>query len=148
MVSDAEVARQILLTNAGNYSKGLLSEILDFVMGTGARSAAPAGLRALCPGAVRCSTRAVAPAGLIPADGEIWKSRRRAIVPSLHRKYIESMVAMFGDSALHGARTLQAAALARPAYICAAPTASKMCSPSLICVAFCSASKQAQQQPA
>ena len=36
MVSDAEVARQILLTNAGNYSKGLLSEILDFVMGTGA----------------------------------------------------------------------------------------------------------------
>lgn len=54
------------------------------------------------------------PAGLIPADGEIWKSRRRAIVPSLHRKYIESMVAMFGDSALHGARTLQAAALARP----------------------------------
>ena len=35
-------------------------------------------------------------------------------MPSLHRKYIESMVAMFGDSALHGARTLQAAALARP----------------------------------
>ncbi|KAK9820832.1 hypothetical protein WJX81_000578 [Elliptochloris bilobata] len=83
VVSDAALARQILLTNAGNYSKGLLSEILDFVMGN----------------------------GLIPADGEIWKSRRRAIVPSLHRKYIESMVAMFGDSALHGARTLQAAAL-------------------------------------
>lgn len=49
---------QILLTNAEKYSKGLLSEILDFVMGT----------------------------GLIPADGEVWKMRRRAIVPALHRK--------------------------------------------------------------
>ena len=55
---------QILLTNAGAYSKGLLSEILDFVMGT----------------------------GLIPADGQIWRSRRRAIVPSLHKKYIAAMV--------------------------------------------------------
>ena len=36
VVSDAQLARQILLTNAGNYSKGLLSEILDFVMGKGA----------------------------------------------------------------------------------------------------------------
>ena len=42
---------QILLTNAEKYSKGLLSEILDFVMGT----------------------------GLIPADGEIWKVRRRYV---------------------------------------------------------------------
>jgi hypothetical protein len=40
---------QILLTNAKKYSKGILSEILDFVMGT----------------------------GLIPADGEVWKMRRR-----------------------------------------------------------------------
>lgn len=40
---------QILLHNASNYSKGLLSEILDFVMGQ----------------------------GLIPADGEVWKVRRR-----------------------------------------------------------------------
>lgn len=35
VVSDAEVARYMLLTNASNYSKGLLSEILDFVMGKG-----------------------------------------------------------------------------------------------------------------
>lgn len=40
---------QILLHNASNYSKGLLSEILDFVMGQ----------------------------GLIPADGEVWRVRRR-----------------------------------------------------------------------
>ena len=35
VVSDAEVARYMLMTNAGNYTKGVLSEILDFVMGTG-----------------------------------------------------------------------------------------------------------------
>jgi hypothetical protein len=37
------------MTNASQYSKGILSEILEFVMGT----------------------------GLIPADGEVWKTRRR-----------------------------------------------------------------------
>lgn len=26
--------------------------------------------------------------GLIPADGEIWRVRRRAIVPALHQKVI------------------------------------------------------------
>ena len=33
VVSDRAVAKQILLTNANRYSKGILSEILDFVMG-------------------------------------------------------------------------------------------------------------------
>jgi hypothetical protein len=69
---------QILLTNAGAYSKGLLSEILDFVMGT----------------------------GLIPADGQIWRSRRRAIVPSLHKKYIAAMVRTGGGGG--GGRRLSA----------------------------------------
>ncbi|EIE27810.1 cytochrome P450 [Coccomyxa subellipsoidea C-169] len=63
VVSDAAVARHIMMTNAANYSKGILSEILDFVMGS----------------------------GLIPADGEVWKARRRVVVPSLHRKYIANM---------------------------------------------------------
>ena len=35
VVSDAEVARYMLRTNADNYTKGILSEILDFVMGEG-----------------------------------------------------------------------------------------------------------------
>lgn len=48
-------------------------------------------------------------AGLIPADGEVWKVRRRAVVPSLHKKYIANMVNMFADSALHGVATLDAA---------------------------------------
>ena len=40
--------------------KGILAEILEFVMGK----------------------------GLIPADGEIWRIRRRAIVPALHLKVL------------------------------------------------------------
>lgn len=35
--------------------------------------------------------------GLIPADGEIWRTRRRAIVPALHRRYVESMVRVQAD---------------------------------------------------
>lgn len=38
VVSDAEVARHLLMSNAANYSKGILSEILDFVMGSGEQS--------------------------------------------------------------------------------------------------------------
>lgn len=83
IISDADLARHILLTNANNYSKGLLSEILDFVMGK----------------------------GLIPADGEIWKVRRRAIVPALHKRYIAAMVDMFGECALHGCNTLEKASV-------------------------------------
>lgn len=56
VVSDASVAKHVLMTNASNYSKGILSEILDFVMGT----------------------------GLIPANGEVWLRRRKQIVPALH----------------------------------------------------------------
>ncbi len=48
------------MTNAAKYSKGLLSEILDFVMGQ----------------------------GLIPADGDVWKVRRRAIVPAIHKRCV------------------------------------------------------------
>lgn len=78
VVSDNEVAKEMLLTQANSFSKGLLSEILDFVMGT----------------------------GLIPANGETWKIRRRTVVPSLHKKYVASMVDMFGDCGVHGSAQL------------------------------------------
>lgn len=81
IISDPAYARQILLTNAEKYSKGILSEILDFVMGT----------------------------GLIPADGETWKIRRRAVVPALHKKYLASMVNMFAECAINGTSTLSKA---------------------------------------
>ena len=47
--------------------------------------------------------------GLIPADGDVWKTRRRVVVPSLHRRYIANMIGMFGDCAMHGVATLQQA---------------------------------------
>ncbi|GBG86175.1 hypothetical protein CBR_g41079 [Chara braunii] len=67
IISDPAIAKYILRENAKMYSKGILAEILEFVMGK----------------------------GLIPADGEVWKTRRRAIVPSLHRKYVEAMMSLF-----------------------------------------------------
>jgi beta-ring hydroxylase len=48
--------------------------------------------------------------GLIPADGEVWTRRRRVIVPALHKRYVASMVGMFGDCTLHGAEGVLAAA--------------------------------------
>ncbi len=84
VVSDPAYVKDILLTNAKSYSKGLLAEILDFVMGQ----------------------------GLIPADGEHWRIRRRAILPSLHKRYVAAMLDMFGECGLHGAAKLEAAAAA------------------------------------
>ncbi|KAE8706501.1 Protein LUTEIN DEFICIENT 5 [Hibiscus syriacus] len=68
IVSDPSIAKHILRDNSKSYSKGILAEILDFVMGK----------------------------GLIPADGEIWRLRRRAIVPALHQKYVAAMISLFG----------------------------------------------------
>jgi hypothetical protein len=56
-----------LQENAFNYDKGVLAEILEPIMGK----------------------------GLIPADLETWKPRRRAIVPAFHRAYLEASVRMF-----------------------------------------------------
>eukprot|EP01025_Chloroclados_australasicus_P021209 TRINITY_DN2223_c0_g2_i5.p1 TRINITY_DN2223_c0_g2~~TRINITY_DN2223_c0_g2_i5.p1 ORF type:complete len:571 (-),score=26.99 TRINITY_DN2223_c0_g2_i5:278-1990(-) len=79
IVSDPGFAKQILFTNASNYSKGLLSEVLDFVMGT----------------------------GLIPANGEIWQRRRRVIVPALHRKFLQNMISMFVDTTMFAMQRLK-----------------------------------------
>ncbi|RZB93802.1 Protein LUTEIN DEFICIENT 5, chloroplastic isoform B [Glycine soja] len=62
--------------------KGILAEILDFVMGK----------------------------GLIPADGEIWRVRRRAIVPALHQKYVAAMIGLFGQASDRLCQKLDAAA--------------------------------------
>ncbi|KAL6146909.1 hypothetical protein ACLB2K_057585 [Fragaria x ananassa] len=70
IVSDPAIAKHILRDNAKAYSKGILAEILEFVMGK----------------------------GLIPADGEIWRVRRRAIVPALHLKYVTAMINLFGQA--------------------------------------------------
>ncbi|XP_078441726.1 cytochrome P450, family 97, subfamily A, polypeptide 3 [Wolffia australiana] len=70
IVSDPGIAKHILRDNSKAYSKGILAEILEFVMGT----------------------------GLIPADGDIWLARRKTIVPALHQKYVSAMVGLFAEA--------------------------------------------------
>lgn len=67
VVSDPIVARHILRENAFSYDKGVLADILEPIMGK----------------------------GLIPADLETWKQRRRVIAPGFHTSYLEAMVKLF-----------------------------------------------------
>ncbi|KAL3833960.1 hypothetical protein ACJIZ3_008696 [Penstemon smallii] len=82
IVSDPSIAKHILKDNPKSYSKGILAEILDFVMGK----------------------------GLIPADGEIWRVRRRVIVPALHQKFVAAMFSLFGQATDRLCQKLDAAA--------------------------------------
>ena len=83
IVSDPAIAKHILRSNASSYDKGILAEILEPIMGK----------------------------GLIPADFETWKLRRRAIVPAFHQQWMTRMVRVFTDctAVMHG-RLLAAAA--------------------------------------
>ncbi|KAI4316023.1 hypothetical protein L6164_024043 [Bauhinia variegata] len=67
VVSDPIVARHVLRENAFCYDKGVLAEILEPIMGK----------------------------GLIPADLDTWKLRRRVIAPGFHTLYLEAMVRVF-----------------------------------------------------
>ncbi|CAM9599070.1 unnamed protein product [Phaeothamnion confervicola] len=69
VVSDPVIARHLLKDNAKAYDKGVLAEILEPIMGK----------------------------GLIPADPETWKVRRRAIVPGFHKAWLNAMVGLFAD---------------------------------------------------
>jgi len=68
VVSDPQILRHILRENVFNYDKGVLGEVLEDVMGK----------------------------GLIPADFETWKVRRRAIVPGFHKAWLDFQVSEFG----------------------------------------------------
>lgn len=63
-----------------NYNKGLLAEILEPIMGK----------------------------GLIPADLETWKVRRRVAAPAFHDQYLKTMTSMFGRCAMETARKFNA----------------------------------------
>ncbi|XP_059462793.1 carotene epsilon-monooxygenase, chloroplastic [Corylus avellana] len=63
VVSDPAIAKHVL-RNYGKYGKGLVSEVSEFLFGS----------------------------GVAIAEGPLWTTRRRAVVPSLHRKYLSVMV--------------------------------------------------------
>lgn len=71
IISDPVIARHIVRSSPDSYCKGVLSEILEPIMGK----------------------------GLIPADPVTWKVRRRAIVPGFHKKWLNRMVTLFADCA-------------------------------------------------
>jgi len=69
VVSDPTIAKHILRDNAKAYDKGVLAEILEPIMGK----------------------------GLIPADPETWRVRRRAIVPGFHKAWYNAMCKTFAE---------------------------------------------------
>lgn len=79
VVSDPIVARHILRENAFGYDKGVLADILEPIMGK----------------------------GLIPADLDTWRTRRRAIVPGFHTAYLEAMVGVFSKCTLRAVQKLE-----------------------------------------
>jgi len=69
VVADPACARHVLRENSDNFDKGLLSEILKPILGQ----------------------------GLIPADPDLWKTRRRAIAPGFHKKWLDQTMATFHE---------------------------------------------------
>mmetsp|Transcript_1791 Transcript_1791/g.2431 ORF Transcript_1791/g.2431 Transcript_1791/m.2431 type:complete len:655 (+) Transcript_1791:100-2064(+) len=67
VISDPVMAKHILRKNPLNYDKGVLADILSEIMGK----------------------------GLIPADPETWKVRRKAIVPGFHNRWLNRMIQLF-----------------------------------------------------
>ncbi|XP_047975429.1 carotene epsilon-monooxygenase, chloroplastic-like [Salvia hispanica] len=64
IVSDPAIAKYVLRNYGTKYSKGLVAEVSEFLFGS----------------------------GFAIAEGSLWTVRRRAVVPSLHKKYLSIIV--------------------------------------------------------
>ncbi|KAI9153402.1 hypothetical protein LWI28_010772 [Acer negundo] len=64
IVSDPAIAKHVLRNYGTKYAKGLVAEVSEFLFGS----------------------------GFAIAEGPLWMARRRATVPSLHKKYLSVMV--------------------------------------------------------
>lgn len=64
IVSDPAIAKHVLKNYGTKYAKGLVAEVSEFLFGS----------------------------GFAIAEGSLWTARRRAVVPSLHRKYLSVIV--------------------------------------------------------
>lgn len=82
IVSDPVVAKHVLRTANLSFDKGVLAEILAPIMGT----------------------------GLIPADFETWRTRRKALVPGFHSAWLSHMMGLFAHCTQPAIETLNAAA--------------------------------------
>ena len=82
VISDPVASKHVLRTNAAGYDKGMLAEILAPIMGQ----------------------------GLIPADPDVWRKRRRVLVPGFHRRWLERMTGLFSECSVGLLAELDAAA--------------------------------------
>ncbi|KAK6147100.1 hypothetical protein DH2020_018012 [Rehmannia glutinosa] len=64
IVSDPAIAKHVLRNYGTKYAKGLVAEVSEFLFGS----------------------------GFAIAEGSLWTVRRRAVVPSLHKKYLSIIV--------------------------------------------------------
>lgn len=64
VVSDPHIAKHVLRNYGTKYAKGLVAEVSEFLFGS----------------------------GFAIAEGSLWTVRRRAVVPSLHKKYLSIVV--------------------------------------------------------
>ncbi|CAD6343538.1 unnamed protein product, partial [Miscanthus lutarioriparius] len=64
IVSDPAVARHVLRGYGSRYAKGLVAEVSEFLFGS----------------------------GFAIAEGDLWTVRRRAVVPSLHKRFLSIIV--------------------------------------------------------
>ena len=69
VLSDPVIVKEVLKEKPFSFSKGVLAEILEPIMGQ----------------------------GLIPAPYAVWKNRRRQLVPGFHKAWLDHMVGLFGD---------------------------------------------------
>ncbi|CAI9097896.1 OLC1v1034415C4 [Oldenlandia corymbosa var. corymbosa] len=64
VVSDPAIAKHVLRNYGTKYAKGLVAEVSEFLFGS----------------------------GFAIAEGPLWTARRRAVVPSLHKRYLSVIV--------------------------------------------------------
>eukprot|EP00850_Spirogloea_muscicola_P002774 SM000011S18952 [mRNA] locus=s11:28162:30705:- [translate_table: standard] len=83
IIGEPQAAKHVLRGTGTTYAKGLVAEVAQFLFGS----------------------------GFAIAEGPTWTARRRAVVPSLHRKYLATMVdEVFAESAERLSLQLEAAA--------------------------------------
>ncbi|EEH52833.1 uncharacterized protein MICPUCDRAFT_22138 [Micromonas pusilla CCMP1545] len=83
VLSDPVIVRRVLKEKPFAFSKGVLAEILEPIMGQ----------------------------GLIPAPYAVWKNRRRQLVPGFHKAWLDHMVGLFGDCSAQLVKNLGASHL-------------------------------------
>jgi len=79
VVSDPVIIKRILTSSPELYTKGILTEVLEPIMGQ----------------------------GLIPASPETWRKRRRAIVPGFHKKWLQATTDVMVECAVNLADDLE-----------------------------------------